>query len=202
LKSDRKQHATEAGKAIKAALNDNNLQGAWDQLKVWYHQASNWPYKPSHKDLCAIMTEHIDLHTQQASPGALILVLVEAANVLDEIPLDEEIWEAVHHWGKAPGPSGIWTNHLKEWLAEAEKEEEPDSTKWDHLVTLIQHVYETRVLLATLPWAIVVHLPKASSGYRGIGLLEVIWKVTSSIIDARMKASITFHDALHGFQAK
>jgi len=87
-------------------------------------------------------------------------------------------------------------------LAEAEKEEGPDSTKWDHLVTLIQHVYETGVLPATLPWAIMVLLPKASSGYQGIGLLEIIWKVIAAIIDARIKASISFHDALHGFRAK
>jgi hypothetical protein len=50
--------------------------------------------------------------------------------------------------------------------------------------------------------SVVVLLPKSDGGHRGIGLLEVIWKVLMSAIDVRMKTTITFHDALHGFRAK
>jgi len=46
-----------------------------------------------------------------------------------------------------------------------------------------------------------VLLPKGSGGYRGIGLLEVCWKLLTSILDARLKAAIPFHDSLHGFRA-
>jgi len=53
-----------------------------------------------------------------------------------------------------------------------------------------------------LPWSVLVQLLKDSGGFCGIGLLEIIWKVVSSIIDALIKASIEFHDALHGFWAK
>jgi hypothetical protein len=35
---------------------------------------------------------------------------------------------------------------------------------------------------------------------RGIGLLEVMWKVCSSIINSRLQESIQFHKALHGFR--
>jgi hypothetical protein len=42
-------------------------------------------------------------------------------------------------------------------------------------------------------------IPKASGGTRGIGLLEVMWKVCLAIINRRLQQSITFHESLHGF---
>jgi hypothetical protein len=49
-------------------------------------------------------------------------------------------------------------------------------------------------------WSVLVAIPKASGGVRGIGLLEIIWKTISSIIDSRIKAKVRFHTALHGFR--
>ena len=47
---------------------------------------------------------------------------------------------------------------------------------------------------------IVVLIPKGASGdFRGIGLLEVAWKILEKIIDARLKC-VPLHDALHGFR--
>jgi hypothetical protein len=49
--------------------------------------------------------------------------------------------------------------------------------------------------------AVLVLIPKpASNDHHGIGLLEVIWKLISSIINGRMKAAINFDNAIHGFQ--
>lgn len=204
FKADRKRRAEEAGEAIEAALLGGEIQAAWDRFKSWYRQASDRPSPPSRMDLRAVTQERIDLYTREPPPGEAIPILVEPSNVPDEIPSDEEIREAVRRLrrDKAPGPSGLHTDHLKKWLADAENEEAPDSTQWDLMVTLIQHVYETGDLPSILPWGIVVLLPKASGGHRGIGLLEVIWKVLSSIIDMRLKTNISFHDALHGFRAK
>ena len=42
---------------------------------------------------------------------------------------------------------------------------------------------------------------KVGGGYRGIGLVEVMWKAVALIIIRRFTASITYHDSLHGFQA-
>jgi hypothetical protein len=52
-----------------------------------------------------------------------------------------------------------------------------------------------------LPWSVLVAIPKSSGGYRRIGLLEIIWKTISSIIDFRIKAKVQFHPALHGFRS-
>jgi hypothetical protein len=62
-------------------------------------------------------------------------------------------------------------------------------------------MFTTGELPEPMSWALLVLLPKPSGGVRGIGLLEVIWKVCSSIVDARLKASISLHDSLHGFRS-
>ena len=47
-------------------------------------------------------------------------------------------------------------------------------------------------------WIIIVLLPKGGGDYRGIGLLEPMWKVLEVIMDKRLQV-IEFHDCLHGF---
>ena len=44
-------------------------------------------------------------------------------------------------------------------------------------------------------------LPKGRGGYRGIGLVEVVWKVCVAVINCRLKKSVTLHDELYGFRA-
>ena len=49
---------------------------------------------------------------------------------------------------------------------------------------------------------VVVLIPKGSSGdYRGIGLLEVVWKLIERVVDEWL-SKIELYDALHGFRAK
>ena len=50
-------------------------------------------------------------------------------------------------------------------------------------------------------WQAVVLIPKGKKEYRGLGLLEVMWKVVAEILNRRLTASITYHDFLHGFRA-
>ena len=45
-----------------------------------------------------------------------------------------------------------------------------------------------------------VLINKGRGEYIGIGLVGFIWKVCVSIMDNRIWATITFHDALHGFR--
>ena len=47
----------------------------------------------------------------------------------------------------------------------------------------------------------VVLIPKGKKDYRGIILMAVMWKVVAAILNRRFTASITYHDALHGFRA-
>ena len=46
-------------------------------------------------------------------------------------------------------------------------------------------------------------IPKAKAGeFRGIALLEIIYKLILSIINQRLSSTIVLDDALHGFRAK
>ena len=45
-----------------------------------------------------------------------------------------------------------------------------------------------------------VLIPKGKREYRGIGLVDVTWKVVTLILHRRLTKGITFHDALHGFR--
>jgi len=204
IKADRLRRAEEAAEAINQHLSDNNLQEAWNRTKAWYTQASDRPCAPSRADIQQVSDEYRDLYRQVEPPGDPIPVLVAPFDINDEIPTEDEIEAAVKglRAGKAPGPTGMRADDLKAWLFAARRREAPDGTNWCRLVELVQEIYRTGVLPTEIPWSVLVLLPKDSGGYRGIGLLEIIWKVVSAIIDARIKASVEFHDALHGFRAK
>lgn len=68
------------------------------------------------------------------------------------------------------------------------------------LVQMVQHVFSTSEFPTELTWTTLVLLPKEDGSSRGIGLMDVIWKLITSIIDARLKGNIDFHDSLHGFR--
>ena len=57
------------------------------------------------------------------------------------------------------------------------------------------------MLLTELSWTILVLIPKGIADTRGVGLIEVMWKVVYSIVDTRINTIVTFHDVLYGFCA-
>ena len=101
---------------------------------------------------------------------------------------------------------------LKEWLRGAEAEEkarregeegyEGAGDRWRLLVKLCEHIWRTGGIPQRTLLAIVVLIPKGTSGdYHGIGLLEVILKLLERVLDDRL-LKIDHHDYLHGFRAK
>ena len=46
-----------------------------------------------------------------------------------------------------------------------------------------------------------VLITKGKKEYRGIGLVEVTWKVVAAILHRRLTTAITYHNTLHGFRA-
>ena len=50
-------------------------------------------------------------------------------------------------------------------------------------------------------WKAVVLIPNGKTDYRGIGLMEVVWKVVTVILNRRFTAPITFYDVHRGFRA-
>ena len=129
------------------------------------------------------------------------------------------------------GPSRMRAKNLQEWLqdhwetdaakeAEAEGEtSEPEGRerdteemmeyggegrepkKWEMVMELVQMELRGRLLADEAAWQAVVLILKGGEDYRGIGVVEVIWKAVAVILNRRFTASIKYHDSLHGFQA-
>ena len=72
---------------------------------------------------------------------------------------------------------------------------------WERVVELIQTAFRDGELAEEATWQAVVLIPKGKGDYRGIGLVEVMWKVVAVILNRLLTSSITFHDVLHGFRA-
>ena len=115
--------------------------------------------------------------------------------------------------------------HLKRWLAAARKAEKDAATagaettedkettafktstdpteaaNWEMVVDLIHTAFREGKLAEEATWKAVVLIPKGDNDYRGIGLVEVMWKVVAEILNRRLTASTPFHDFLLGFRA-
>jgi hypothetical protein len=96
---------------------------------------------------------------------------------------------------------------IKQWLRGITLEEDPEKgpdnvgegDNWHLLVSLIQAIWTQGEILQQLTWVIVVLLLKGGGDYRGIGLLELLWKVVERILDWQLNA-LPIHEALHGCQ--
>ena len=95
--------------------------------------------------------------------------------------------------------------NLKEWLKGAKLEEDPEKgpnnvgagKEWEALLQLVQAVWEEGRIPTQLGWVVTVLIPKGGGDYRGIGLLEPIWKVIERMIDKWLEV-IAQHESLHG----
>ena len=68
-------------------------------------------------------------------------------------------------------------------------------------MVLVRETFGERLLAEEITWQSVVLITKGKGDYRGIGLVEVIWKVLAEILNQRLTSSITYHDFLHRFRA-
>ena len=91
---------------------------------------------------------------------------------------------------------------IKDWhdgiLREENTGEAGPGDNWRLLVNLIQTIWERGEIPSQMKWVIVILIPKGKGDFRGIGLLEPVWKVIEIIIDGRLQA-IQLHDCLYGF---
>jgi hypothetical protein len=106
--------------------------------------------------------------------------------------------------GRAVGASGMHAEHVKEWLHGVQWEEDPEGhgvdgaeDNWRLFVQLVQAAWAHSTIPCQLLWIIVVLIPKGGRDYRGIRLLEPVWKCIKRVIDHRLEV-IDLHDSLHG----
>ena len=65
---------------------------------------------------------------------------------------------------------------------------------------MTQTAFREGKLAEEAAWQTVVMIPKGKGEFRGIGLVEVTWKVVAVILHRRLTTGLQLHDALHGFR--
>ena len=95
--------------------------------------------------------------------------------------------------------SDMKAGYLREWLRSATREKYPDTKTWDKVVSVIHIAFWEGYIPEALMWKTMVLIPKGKWGYIGIGLVETIWKVCTSIENSLLRSSIVLHSVLHGF---
>ena len=71
--------------------------------------------------------------------------------------------------------------------------------RWEILVRLVQLIFRDRTPPAYIAWATMVLIPKGKGEYRGIGIVEVAWKVCAVVVNFWLNRGVVLHDALHRF---
>jgi hypothetical protein len=71
---------------------------------------------------------------------------------------------------------------------------------WEKLVSgIIQTTFHTGEIPFVIPYCILALIPKSdSSQVQGIGLMEIIWKTITKIMNDQNNDNVMFHDGLHG----
>ena len=146
------------------------------------------------------------MHAPRETPHDPLPVYIEPFAVDDGPPTEEEVAEAVRKLKnrKAAGATGINAEHLKTWLREARPDGDAEPVPsavvlWEKVLELVRLVFVEGEIPRAFNESILVLIPKAEQGqFRGIALLDVVYKVMSSIINRRMMDTIQLHDALHG----
>ena len=202
FKADRQRQADAVGETIEKLLEGGNVKEAYDIAKGWYKKTAARPPTPSRMDLQKVTDERRDLYEHRQSPGEPPPVLIHPFPIQDDVPTADEIAKATRKLknNRATGPSKMKAEDLKRWLNMATCEESRDPRPWEKLVQLVQHAFRTGELPTESTRGIIVLLPKGNGEFRGIGLLETIWKLIEKIIDLRIKLKMQYHDVLHGFR--
>ena len=199
LKKDRETRLTHAISAVEEAMSRDVREG-WQMLSHWYKRSDDRGLALSHESLKSVEQEFGSLYARQEQPvGDMLPVdLVHGKFVVpDHIPDAEEIRVAVGRLKshRAPGPSGLSVDVLKDWAKE-------DGEKWRKLVDLVQWCIRTGEVPQAFKYGALVLIPKPEQGkYRGIALLESVYKLISGLINHRVSAAVQFHDSIHGFRA-
>jgi hypothetical protein len=204
LMADRQLRATNAASNIEECLAAEEFVEAWRYLKGWYCLAEDRALKACPETLARQTAERVELYMAVTPPGWEMRINVTPTAVHNKPPMDQEIRGVVGQLrnGRAAGAMGMKAEHLKEWLRGIKHEESENGVAgegdcWRLFVLLMQAVWESGTIPTQISWMIIILLPKGEGDYRGIGLLDPMWKAVEKIMVARL-SFIKLHDSLHG----
>ena len=209
LRRDRRQRIGKVADHIENHMKRNDIIGAYDTLRHWYRKFTGRAPKPSVVKLNETkkVYDHLFWKVQLPEGGELDF-LYEGPEIKDDTPMEDEIVTALYRMRnrKAPGLTGISVEDLKKW----EKGANPGiglnpiptyQRAWKAVVKLVQDAIGEGKIPSAFSIGTLVIIPKDDKGgVRGIGLLEVIHKLISQIINLRLGTQIKFLPEVHGFR--
>jgi hypothetical protein len=209
LDKDRKRRYNETARELERLLGKGDIKGAFAKAQNWYRKRGPAASKPTYHDEESTRKEFQALHTAAEPAGEPIPIHISPTpRINDNPPEEEEVKKGVRRMnsGKAAGASGIAVEHLKEWMKGAEDDEIQTSytKEWAMVLKLVEYCFinDAKDAPKAFEIGILALIPKDITSYRGIVLLESIYKLASTIVTFRLSGGIQFHDAIHGFRAK
>ena len=206
LQADRKSRIDKVANEVDSLLKDAKVQEAYGILRSWYRDKPGHVAKPTIQDEQKTRKEYESLFTAEEPPGMPIPIHITPNIIDDSRPTEKEICTALKgmRLGKTPGGSGIRVEHLRKWMEGAKPGEFQDQacvTAWEKVLELVELTFTGQPLPRSFGIGILVLIPKdVPDQYRGIALLEVIYKLVAAIINRRLRDRINFHEAVHGFR--
>ena len=208
LRKDRRKRVNDVSIKIEKELKGNNVIEAYDILRGWYKKFSGRSEKPSLEDLASKREFYKDLFMREETEKENLDIEYEGNDVDYSIPGEKEISEALFRLKnrRAPGLTGITVEHLKEWYKLSHPEDEKVVDKraernWSLIIKITQKCFNEGKFPDAFRYGVLVLIPKDEfGGVRGIGLLETLHKLISSIINMRLTKSIKFCEGIHGFR--
>jgi hypothetical protein len=205
LKADCLLRARTTASNVAECLAAGEYIEVWRHLKGWYRSAEDRAPKPCPKTMAKQTQERVELYVACTPTGMPLPICVDPAPVNDAAQTDGVLRMVVGQLqnGRAAGATGMKAEHLKEWLANVKQEEPEDGgverlgNQWQLFVTLLRTIWATGSVPTQMSWMIVVLLLKGRGDYRGIGLLDPIWKVVKKVMVSWFSA-LRLHDCLHG----
>jgi hypothetical protein len=201
LNNDRKDRIDGKAEEVQVLLDDNKPARAFAALKGWYKTITGKPSKPTIVESDATTKEYEELYRAETPAGDEIPINVTPRGVRDDKPDQNEIWQALKRMklGRATGATGISVEDVRRWREEA-MEEGATGAEWKMVTEIVEWAIEEGTFPSAFGNGTLVLLPKGDGSFRGIALLEIIYKLVSSIIAQRLTKGIDFHDSLHGFR--
>ena len=189
LRVDRLKQIEKLASLIEIDLLRNEPKVAYGRIKGWYRDKPDQIPKPTFQDEEKTRLEYETLYSASASPGEPIPIHITAAyDVNDSLPPEEEVVRAVMSLklGKAAGSSGLKAEDLRKWMKGALQENPiPEMVSaWKTVRELVDLIFMGKPIPKSFGFGILVLIPKGvPDQYRGIALLEIAYKLVSSIIN-------------------
>ena len=173
-------------------LSDGKVSEAYGAIKGWYRGMTNRPPKPLRRDEDKLRKEYESLFSRVEPEGEPIPIHIDPNPIPDDPPNEREVVSALKRLrlGKSPGASGIRVEDLRRWHRLARKpanDAEPllvDVRRWEKILELVYMAFASGTVPHSFCDGVLVLIPKSSPDeVRGIALLEVVYKLISTIIN-------------------